>query len=107
MQLRTESDASFASEYDSKTRIGGIFLIGEYRSDGTPVSSPIAVISKIADCHPDSATEGECVAVHDVVKKGVYLRTLLIDCGFPQKGPTENRSDNQCAVNMTNNLVLD
>jgi len=107
MQLRTESDASFASEYDSKTRIGGIFLIGEYRSDGTPVSSPIAVISKIADCHPDSAAEGEYVAVHDVVKKGVYLRNLLIDCGFPQKGPTENRSDNQCAVNMTNNLVLD
>ena len=84
-----------------------ILVLGEYRSDGTPVSSPIAVISKITDCHPDSAAEGEYVAVHDVVKKGVYLRNLLIDCGFPQKGPTENRSDNQCAVNMTNNLVLD
>ena len=107
MQLRTESDASFASEYDSKTRIGGIFLIGEYGSNGTPVSSPLAVISKIADCHPDSAAEGEYVAVHDIVKKGVHLRTLLIDCGFPQKGPTENRSDNKCAVNMTNNLVMD
>ena len=107
MQLSTESDASFASESKSKSRIGGVFLIGGYKADGTPVSSPVGVFSKVADCHPDSAAEAEYVACHDVVKKGVAMRMLLEDFGFPQTGPTENRSDNDCAVKMTNGLVMD
>ncbi len=107
MQLYTESDASFASEPKSKSRIGGVFLIGGYNKQGLPINSPIGVFSKIADCHPDSAAEAEYVACHDVVKKGVALRFTLEEFGFPQTGPTENRSDNECAVGMTNNLVMD
>jgi hypothetical protein len=42
-----------------------------------------------------------------VVKRGVYLRNLLEACGFKQNAPTINRSDNECAVGMTNNLVMD
>jgi hypothetical protein len=107
MQLSTESDASFASERESKSRIGGVFLIGGYDKNGLPVNSPISVISKIADCHPDSAAEAEYVACHDVVKKAVSIRRLLIACGFKQNQATENRSDNECAVGITNNLVMD
>jgi hypothetical protein len=107
MQLSTESDASFASERESKSRIGGVFLIGGYGEDGLPINSPISVLSKIADCLPDSAAEAEYVACHDVVKRGVYLRNLLEACGFKQNAPTINRSDNECAVGMTNNLVMD
>ena len=107
MQLGTESDASFASERESKSRIGGVFLVGGYDKEGLPVNSPISIISKIADCHPDSAAEAEYVAVHDVVKKAVSFRRLLIASGFPQVKATENRSDNECAVKMTNGLVMD
>ena len=107
MQLSTESDASFASESKSKSRIGGIFLIGGYGPNGLPINSPIGVYSKIADCHPDSAAEAEYVACHDIVKKGVPLRLTLEEFGFPQTKSTENRSDNECAVNMTNDLVMD
>jgi hypothetical protein len=107
MQLSTESDASFASESKSKSRIGGVFLIGGYGPDGMPINSPIGVFSKIADCHPDSAAEAEYVACHDVVKRGVSLRTTLAEFGFPQVKATENRSDNECAVKMTNGLVMD
>jgi hypothetical protein len=107
MQLSTESDASFASESKSKSRIGGVFLIGGYKPDGSPVSSPIGVFSKVADCHPDSAAEAEYVACHDVVKRGVSIRMILEDFGFPQTSPTENRCDNDCAVKMTNGLVMD
>ena len=107
MQLSTESDASFASESKSKSRIGVVFLIGGYGPDGMPINSPIAVFSKIADCHPDSAAEAEYVACHDVVKRGVSLRTTLAEFGFPQVKATENRSDNECAVKMTNGLVMD
>jgi hypothetical protein len=107
MQLYTESDASFASESKSKSRIGGVFLLGGYGTDGLPINSPIGVFSKIADCHPDSAAEAEYVACHDVVKKGVPLRFTLDEFGFPQTGATENRSDNACAVGMTNDLVMD
>ena len=107
MQLSLESDASFASESKSKSRIGGVFLIGGYGPDGLPINSPIGVFSKIADCHPDSAAEAEYVACHDVVKRGVSLRTTLEEFGFPQVNATENRSDNECAVNMANDLVMD
>ncbi len=107
MQLSTESDASFASESKSKSRIGGVFLIGGYGPDDMPLNSPIAVFSKIADCHPDSAAEAEYVACHDVVKRGVSLRTMLAEFGFPQVKASENRSDNECAVKMTNGLVMD
>ena len=55
----------------------------------------------------DSAAEAEYVAVHDVVKKAVSFRRLLIASGFPQVKATENRSDNECAVKMTNGLVMD
>ena len=44
---------------------------------------------------------------HDVVKKGAPLRFTLDEFGFPQTGATENRSDNVCAVGMTNDLVMD
>lgn len=107
MQLSTESDASFASESKSKSRIGGVFLIGGYGPDGLPINSPIGVFSKIADCHPDSAAEAEYVACHDVVKRGTSLRTMLEEFGFPQVKASENRSDNECAVNMANDLVMD
>lgn len=107
MQLYTESDASFASESKSKSRIGGVFLLGGYGTDGLPINSPIGVFSKLADCHPDSAAEAEYVACHDVVKKGTHLRFTLDDFGFPQTKATENRSDNECAVGMTNDLVMD
>jgi hypothetical protein len=107
MQLSTESDASFASESKSKSRIGGVFLIGGYGPEGQPINSPLGVFSKIADCHPDSAAEAEYVACHDVVKKGVTLRMTLEDFGFPQVGASENRCDNDCAVKMTNGLVMD
>ena len=107
MQLSTESDASFASEKESKSRIGGVFLIGGYDKDGLPVNSPVSVFSKIADCHPDSAAEAEFVACHDVIKKAVSIRRLLTACGFKQTQATENRSDNECAVGIANDLVLD
>jgi hypothetical protein len=107
MQLYTESDASFASESKSKSRIGGVFLLGGYDKNGLQINSPIGVFSKIADCHPDSAAEAEYVACQKKKKKGISLRFTLDEFGFPQKGPTENRSDNECAVGMTNNLVMD
>jgi hypothetical protein len=106
MQLNIETDASFSSELKSQSRLGAVFLVGGYDDNENPLSSPLAVHSKIPDCHPDSAAEAEYISLHDGVKEGIHYRNMLEDMGWKQS-QTECRVDNACAQGLAMDTVND
>ena len=106
MKLHPVSDASFASETKGRSRAGGVLYLGDRDKNGHPISSPVEVNSHIIDCVPDSVAEAEYVAVHDIVKRGIYARYLLEGIGYPQN-TTDHECDNKCAVGLANDTVND
>jgi len=49
-----------------------------------------------------SSTEAEFVAAVQAGKIALYLRSVLLELGYPQDGPTPLYEDNQAAIAMIN-----
>ena len=62
----------------------------------------IAFMSKLQVTVATSSTEAEFIAAVSAAKMAKYLRSVLADLGFPQKGPTTLYEDNQAAIAMVN-----
>jgi hypothetical protein len=103
MRLIVHSDASYLSEPNARSRVGGITYCGN-NDDGTIVNGPIKCTSRILDCVVASAPEAEYGALYHNGREATEERLTLEDMGHPQQ-PTLIVCDNSCAVGLANNTV--
>jgi hypothetical protein len=85
MILHIHSDASYLSENEAKSRVGGFFYIGnDTKHNKKLINGAILIISKVLKHVMSSAAEAEIGAVFINAKKGAVLRTTLEELGHKQ-----------------------
>ena len=108
MQLHCHSDASYLSKPEAKSRIGGFFFLSSKDKpeslEPPPLNGAVDVLSNILGPVVSSATEAETGGVFHNAKQATYIRTILIELGWPQ-GPTPIQTDNKCAEGIINETV--
>ncbi|CAI7874215.1 unnamed protein product [Closterium sp. NIES-53] len=96
--LTAFSDASYASEPEDMTSVGGfIFCVG---------GGPTAWESKKQVDQALSSVESEYMALFRAVREIVWQRRLLADLGEEQQGPTTLYCDSQGAIALAKNHVV-
>ncbi|CAI7836613.1 unnamed protein product [Closterium sp. NIES-53] len=96
--LAAFSDASYASEPEDMTSVGGfIFCVG---------GGPTAWESKKQVDQALSSVESEYMALFRAVREIVWQRRLLAELGEEQQGPTPLYCDSQGAIALAKNPVL-
>ncbi|CAI7801563.1 unnamed protein product, partial [Closterium sp. NIES-53] len=98
LKLSCFTDATWASEDEDQSSVGGFVCFVE----GGPESWRSKKQSEIAQ----SSGEAEYMAMYHAIKEIVLLRKLLEDMGAEQEGSTALFSDNEAAIGMANNHIL-
>jgi hypothetical protein len=87
-------DAAHATDLITRRSITGlVFMFG---------GGPLAYKSKIQSTVSTSSTEAEFLAAVHAAKIAKYLRSILLELGYPQLGPTTLFEDNAAAILMVN-----
>jgi hypothetical protein len=93
-QLAGYVDAAHATDLLTRRSITGlVFMFG---------GGPLAYKSKIQPTVSTSSTEAEFLAAVHAGKIAKYLRSILLDLGYPQLDPTTLYEDNAAAILMVN-----
>ncbi|CAI7873190.1 unnamed protein product [Closterium sp. NIES-53] len=96
--LTAFSDASFASELEDMTSVGGfIYCVG---------GGPTSWESKKQVDQALSSVESEYMALFRAVREIVWQRRLLAELGEEQQGPTPLDCDNQGSIALAKNPVF-
>jgi hypothetical protein len=78
MILHIDSDTSYLSENEAKSRVGGFFYMGSNnKNDKKLTNGAILIVSKVLKHLMSSAAEAELGAVFINAKEGAVLRTTL------------------------------
>ena len=104
MILYVHSDASYLSEPRSKSRVGGIFYLGN-KDDPTRIdrpNGPIHVETRILKHVVSAASEAEIGALFHNGQETVFLRNVLNEMGRHQPGPTRIVTNNSTAAGFAN-----
>ena len=104
MLLRIHSDASYLSEPQARSRVGGFFYLGN-RTE-LPTENPncaIHIVASIIKHVMASAAEAELGALFYNAKEGTIICTTLQEMGHPQVEPTPMQTDNSTAYKIANN----
>ena len=106
MRLMVESDASYLSEPEARSRAGGLHYLGNYCTDTrtNQVNGAVECMSTIIKSVVSSAFEAEYAALFLNGQTAQGLRNTLRDLGYPQQA-TPFISDNACAVGVANRTV--
>ena len=102
MQLCGQSDASYTSESEARSRAGGILHFG-LNHDGS-VNGAIDYMSSIIHTVCSSVAEAEYAALFLLGREATSARNILSDLGYPQ-GTTALICDNECAVGLATDSV--
>ena len=107
MILHIHSDASYLSEPQARSRVGGYYYLGgtEEPADITKPNGPIHVESRIMRNVMASASEAETGALFINGQEGAYIRNILAELGHPQPGPTRIVTDNSTAEGFANDTT--
>jgi hypothetical protein len=105
MRLMVQSDASYLSEPNARSRAGGLFYMGN-NNDTTvsPVNGAVECVSAIIKSVVSSAFEAEYAALFICGQTSQSMRSTLLDLGHPQAA-TPIICDNACAVGVANQTV--
>jgi len=90
-KLEAFADASYACHPDGRGHSGIVCSLGQ---------TTIFARSGKQKLTAKSSTEAELLALNQATDEVLYLRNLLSELGFPPKGPTIIRQDNQSAITM-------
>ena len=93
IKLCATVDASYACHPDMKSHTGCTLHIGTR-------SASFLSVTKKQTITADSSTAAEFVAAHTAVKLVMWARSLLLEMGFEQQGPTILYEDNKSTLNM-------
>jgi hypothetical protein len=109
MILKLHSDASYLSEPEARSRVGGFHYLGNNQPiiAGDPPEPPngaILVVSSIMKMVVASAAEAELGALFFNGQEATTLRTTLLELGHPQPA-TPMQTDNVTAAGIANNTV--
>ena len=106
MVLNIHSDASYLSEPQARSRLGGTFFLGSLPQTGKPIqlNGPILAIASICKFVVASAAEAELGALFYNCQDGTILRLSLEELGHPQPA-TPVHCDNSTAVSIANDTV--
>jgi hypothetical protein len=94
LQLVGFVDAAHATDLATRRSITGIVFC--------LAGGAIAYKSKLQATVATSSTEAEFIAAVHAAKLAKYLRSVLMEFGFPQDGPTPLYEDNMAAIAMIN-----
>jgi hypothetical protein len=98
MILNINSEASYLSEREAKSRAGGFFYMGSNTDKpNTLTNRAILIIITVLKHVMSSAAETEIGAVLLNAKEGTVLRTIIEELGHPQP-PTPLQTDNNTAT---------
>ena len=98
MIVKIHSDASYLSETEARSRVGGYFYLGN-KNDSLKDNGAIHIIARIIKNVVSSAAEAEIAGVYTCAKEAVPIIQKLKEMGHPQP-PTEIITDNQAACNI-------
>jgi hypothetical protein len=103
MILHIHSDASYLSEPQARSRVGGFFFLGN-GTENPPINGAIQVISQIMNNVLASAAEAEVGGLFINGQAACPIRTTLTELGH-QQPPTIMVTDNECARGIANETV--
>jgi hypothetical protein len=106
MKLAIESDASYLSSYNSRSRVGGYFYLSSdtghsSNSEPPPLNGAIHVTANILKHVVASAGEAEIAATFTNGQDGCPIITTLEEMGHKQ-GTVTITTDNKCAEGFAN-----
>ena len=111
MVLFVHSDASYLTEPEARSRVGGHFFLSTPASDPCkpPTSEPSLNGPILSECSVlrhvmSSAAEAELAGVFINAKNAEMLRQILFEMGHPQP-PTPIQTDNTTACGIVTNTV--
>jgi hypothetical protein len=105
MILYINSDASYLSERESKSRAGGFFYVGNSADTANKrTNGSILIINTVLKHMMSSAAEAEIRAVFINSKEGEVFRTTLEELRHPQS-PTPLGTDNTTATRYSNGTI--
>ena len=103
--LFVHSDASYASETNSRSRAGGFFYLGwRHISGNNQINGGLGSLSKIMPNVLSSAAESEYASLFMNARRACIFQNILADLGFPQV-ETEIWTDNSTASNAANKSI--
>ena len=104
MTLYVHSDASYLSEPQSRSRVGGYFYLGgrDEPADNPKPNGSIHIESKIMRNIMASAAEAETGALFHNGQEAAHIRQILKELGHNQPGPTRITTDNSAADGFAN-----
>jgi hypothetical protein len=98
VELTAYVDASYASEPSDRRGTTGFVIL--------MANAAVSWCAKKQDCNTLSSAEAEYVALCSATKEIVWLRQVLNELGFEQLKPTTVYCDNQAAIHMANDNIL-
>ena len=100
MKLICYSDASYLTESEGRSRMGGYLFLGS-GEDTNLLNGPILCTSSIIDVVVSSAAESEYAAAYNNAREAAYIRLTLEALGYCQ-GSTPVITDNSFVNAVTN-----
>jgi Reverse transcriptase (RNA-dependent DNA polymerase) len=104
MILYVHSDASYLSEPQAKSRVGGYFYLGSSNepAENPKPNGPIHVEARILKNIMAAASEAEIAGTFHNGQETVHIRQILAELGHPQARPTQMTVDNSTADGFAN-----
>jgi hypothetical protein len=98
-RIITYSDADWGQDIDTRRSTTGYVVL--------LAGSPICWKSKRQSTVATSSVHAEYMALYDTIREVIWLRTLLTEIGFPDRGPSKIYGDNQGCLSIANNVRTD
>jgi hypothetical protein len=104
MILHIHSDASYLSVSNARSRLGGLFFLGNNSPEQDTLNGSILNVAAVIKNVVASAAESEVGACFDNAQSGAPLRVTLTELGHTQP-PTPLRTDNSTAFGIVNETI--
>jgi hypothetical protein len=104
MILHIHSDASYLSVSNARSRLGGLFFLGNKFPEQDTLNGSILNVASVIKNVVASAAESEVGACFHNAQSGAPLRVTLTELGHTQP-PTPLRTDNSTAFGILNETI--
>jgi hypothetical protein len=104
MILHIHSDASYLSVSNARSRLGGLFFLGNKSPKQDMLNRSILNVASVIKNVVASAAESEVGACFHNAQSGAPIRVTLTELGHPHP-PTPLRTDNSTAFSILNETI--
>jgi hypothetical protein len=104
MILHIHSDAFYLSVYNSRSRLGGLFFLGNKSPEQDNINGSILNVAAVIKNVVASVAKSEVGACFHNAQSGAALRVTLTELGHKQP-PTPLRTDSSTAFGILNETI--